>query len=296
MAARPDSIPPGASSGTSPRRPGDITADEMRWLAWHEAGSHGLIGREVRDLGDAILLHDATDREPFWNRIAGVAWPTKPDAFDRRLAEALALFAGLDRLPHVWPAPGFDEPADLVERLLANGFEDHGRGMLMALDPAALSLRLEPPEALRGLRIERLHRLSGDAAAGAARAIGEVLVESFSVEPERRVAIELEALQGLELDAYHAVLISVEDRPAAVARRTTFAGSSYLSSIGTHPTFRGRGLGRLVTSLAAADSLAEGSRWTYLGVFEENTVARSMYESLGFAGLGGPAPDLLLRP
>jgi ribosomal protein S18 acetylase RimI-like enzyme len=296
MAARPESNRTGARRDASPPRPVDVTAEEMRWLAWHEAGSHGLIGREVRDLGDAILLHDPTDREPFWNRVAGIAWPAQSAAFDRRLAEALALFAGLDRLPHVWPAPGFDEPADLVERLLANGFEDHGRGMLMALDPAAMSLRLDPPAAAPDLTIQRLHGLDGDVAATAARAIGEVLVESFSVEPERRVAIELEALQGLQLDAYHAVLVSVEDRPAAVARRTTFAGSSYLSSIGTHPEFRGRGLGRLVTSLAAADSLAEGSRWTYLGVFEENTVARTMYESLGFAVLGGPAPDLLLRP
>jgi ribosomal protein S18 acetylase RimI-like enzyme len=296
MAARPESYgtdPPGIATA---RRPGDITAAEMRWLAWHEAGSHGLIGREVRDLGDAILLHDPTDREPFWNRLAGIAWPTASSAFDRRLTEALALFAGLDRLPHVWPAPGFDEPADLVERLVANGFEDHGRGMLMALDPAAMTLHVEPPEGLHGVTIERLHRLGGEAAATAARAIGEVLVESFAVEPERRVAIELEALQGLELDPYHAVLVRVDGRPAAVARRTTFAGSSYLSSIGTHPSFRGRGLGRLVTSLAAADSLAEASRWTYLGVFEENTVARTMYETLGFVAVGGPSPDLLLRP
>ena len=46
-----------------------------RWLAWHEAVSHGLIGREIRDLGDAGMLYDPNDREPFWNRIAGIAWP-----------------------------------------------------------------------------------------------------------------------------------------------------------------------------------------------------------------------------
>jgi len=37
-----------------------------------------------------------------------------------------------------------------------------------------------------------------------------------------------------------------------------------------------------VTALAVDDALAVGSRWTYLGVFEENQVARSLYESLGF--------------
>ena len=105
-------------------RPADVTPEEVRWLAWHEARSHALIGRDVQDLGDAVLLHDESDREPFWNRMAGIAWPANPAAFDRRLTEALALFAGLDRIPHVWPMPGFDEPLDLTARLLANGFED----------------------------------------------------------------------------------------------------------------------------------------------------------------------------
>jgi ribosomal protein S18 acetylase RimI-like enzyme len=275
--------------------PAHLTAADVRWLAWHEARAHALLGREVRDLGDAILLHDPTDREPFWNRIAGIDWPADPGAFDRRLTETLALFAGLDRIPHVWPLPPFDEPADLVERLLANGFEDHGRGLLMVLQPERTALGLEPPGAPGEVTIERLHRLAGDAAAAAATAMGEVLVESFTVEPERRVAIELEALQGLELDTYHAVLVRVGGQPAAVARRTTFSGASYLSSIGTHPAFRGRGLGRLVTSVATSDALAGDGGLVYLGVFEENTIARGMYERLGFAVLGGPGPDLLLR-
>jgi len=296
MAGRGESLRSGEPQRATPVRPRDITAADVRWLAWHEAGSHGLIGREVRDLGDAILLHDPTDREPFWNRLAGIAWPSEPAAFDRRLAESLALFAGLDRIPHIWPAPGFDQPADLADRLTANGFEDHGRGLMMALDPDRVAPQPDPPDGAAGITVERLHRLAGNSASAAATAIGEVLVASFAVESDRRVAIELEALQGLQLDAYHAILLRVDGEPAAVARRTTFAGASYLSSIGTHPGFRGRGLGRFVTSQAVADSLADGSRWTYLGVFEENTAARRMYEGLGFAVVGGPAPDLLLRP
>jgi GNAT superfamily N-acetyltransferase len=280
-----------------PGRPADLAGDDVRWLAWHEAKSHALIGREVRDLGDAVLLYDESDREPFWNRLAGVAWPAAPAAFERRLTEALALFAGLDRIPHVWPMPGFDEPADLTARLLANGFEDFGGGLLMALDPA---LSAAPPvlsgRSGPGVTVQRLHRLSGEAAAEAARAIAAVLLTSFTVEPERRVAIELEAVLGLATDAYHAILVRVDGVPAAVARRTTFAGATYLSSIGTDPVFRGRGFGRLVTGLAVADALADGSRWIYLGVFEENAIARSLYGSLGFVAIGGVAPDLLLRP
>jgi ribosomal protein S18 acetylase RimI-like enzyme len=293
MAAPIRTAPTGPAG--QPGRPADLTGEDVRWLAWHEARSHALIGREVRDLGDAVLLHDESDREPFWNRLAGIAWPTAAAAFDRRLAEALALFAGLDRVPHIWPMPGFDEPADLTARLLANGFEDFGGGLLMTLDPG-LAVPVPAPDASGGVSVERLHRLTGDPAADAARAIAAVLLTSFTVEPERQVAIELEAVMGLATEAYHAILVRVDGVPAAVARRTTFAGATYLSSIGTDPAFRGRGLGRLVTGLAVADALADGSRWTYLGVFEENTVARTLYGSLGFVPVGGVAPDLLLRP
>ncbi|HUQ77371.1 MAG TPA: GNAT family N-acetyltransferase [Patescibacteria group bacterium] len=289
-------VPAPTARPDRPGRPADLTPADVRWLAWHEARCHALTSREVRDLGDSWLLHDETDREPFWNRIAGIDWPSEPAAFDRRLGEVYALFAGLDRIPHVWPLPGFDEPADLVERLLANGFVDHGGGVLMALDPErAMEAAALPPRGV-DVTVERIHRVGGEAAAAAAIAIGAVLMAAFAVEAERRVAIELEAVMGLATEAYHAILVRVDGRPAAVARRTTFAGASYLSSIGTDPAFRGRGLGRLVTSLAVADAVADAGRWTYLGVFEDNRVARSLYASVGFVPVGGGSPDLLLRP
>jgi ribosomal protein S18 acetylase RimI-like enzyme len=287
-------MPAGASA-----RPADLTPADVRWLSWHEARSHGLVGREVRNLDDAYLLHDPTDREPFWNRLVGIDWPRPTGAFDRRLTEALALFAGLDRIPHVWPTPGFDEPPDLVDRLVAHGFEDHGGGLFMVLDPKRFggpaTARPETDLRLGRITVERFHRLIGTEAEKAARAIAQVLIASFEVGPERRVAIELETVQGLALDVYHVILARVDGEPAAVTRRTTFAGASYLSSIGTDPRHRGRGLGRLVTSIAVADAIAAGSRWTYLGVFEENDVAQRLYDSIGFDAVGGVNPDLLLR-
>ncbi len=236
------------------------------------------------------------DREPFWNRVAGIAWPDEAGAFDRRLAEVLGLFGSLDRIPHLWPFPGFDEPADLVARLLSYGFEDMGAGLLMGFDPAGP----EPAPAsafgsMPGLTVERLHKTAGPSTDEAARAIAVVLGDAFGVEPDRVGAIEQETLVLLGKDEFHACLVRVDGEPAAAARRTTFDGASYLSSIGTRPRFRGRGLGRVVSEAVLRDAIDAGSRWTYLGVFADNEVARRMYEGLGFVPFSGPAPDLLLR-
>lgn len=269
--------------------------EQARWLAWHEAHSHALVGREVRDLGDAILLHDRSDREPFWNRLAGIAWPVGHDAFDRRLAEAVALFGVLDRIPHIWPAPGFDEPADLVARLASHGFEDMGSGLLMALDVDRFPAPAHHDRSTERIEIDRFHHLSGYASATAAREIAAVLTDAFAVEPERQAAIEEETNALLGRDDFHVCLVRVDGQPAAAARRATFAGASYLSSIGTKHGYRGRGLGRIVTEAITRDALAAGSRWTYLGVFADNEVARRLYETLGFVMIGEPGPDMLLR-
>ena len=274
-------------------RPGDIDAAGARWLARHEARSHALSGREVRELGDGVLLHDPADREPFWNRLAGIAWPSAPGAFDHRLAEVLALFASLDRIPHIWPQPGFDEPADLISRLLDHGFDDLGAGLLMGLDPdaAALEVAADPD-----VTIERLDGAGPqpDDVAETIRGIAAVLAEAFTIERVQADAIEADTRSAMTNAWFHAILVRVGGEPAATVRRTTFDGASYLSSIGTKPAFRGRGLGGLVTALATRDSLDAGSRLTYLGVFAENDVARRLYERLGFVPIGRPGPDLLL--
>jgi hypothetical protein len=105
----------------------------MRRLLLHEAQIHATPGRDLRDLGDAILLHDPTDPEPFWNRLAAIRWPAEPDAFDRRLTEVVVMFATLARQPHIWPAPAHDTPGGPGRPPRANGFrdmarDDHGPG------------------------------------------------------------------------------------------------------------------------------------------------------------------------
>lgn len=274
--------------------PLDIDPATTRRLLLHEARVHATPGRELRDLGDAIMLHDPADPEPFWNRLAAIRWPTEPEAFDRRLTEILILFATLTRQPHVWPSPVYDTPSDLVARLQANGFRDMGAGMLMALvDPSKVDGHDQPAVA-SGVTLERAAGITGVATAGIATAIVEVLADAFDVTADREPGVLAETRVSLRHPWFTHYLIRLDGRPAAVARAATFDQLTYLSSIGTARWARGRGYGRIVTSAAVRDAQQAGSAWIHLGVFTDNEPAIRLYTGLGFDQIGRPGPDLLL--
>jgi ribosomal protein S18 acetylase RimI-like enzyme len=272
-----------------------IDATTVRRLLRHEAEVHAIHGRTLRDLGDSLLLYDADEPDPFWNRVEAIQWPADPTAFDRRLAEIGVLFASIGRQPHFWTSPPHDEPADLVARLLANGFEDVGDGLLLVardVEPARAALRamaLGPDTTL-----QRLHATSGRDAQPAAEAIVSVLLNAFGVGEDRRPTVVAETRLTLADDRFTHYLVRRDGRPVAVARKATFDGISYLSSIGTVDAARGLGLGRFVTASAMIDAAAEGCELIHLGVFSENVPARRLYEGLGFQMSGDPGPDLLL--
>lgn len=265
----------------------------VRRLERHESDAHAIPRREVRDLGDSLVLYDPDDVDPFWNRMVSVRWPADPDAFDRRLLEALALFGVLARRPHIWPSPQHGTPADLVARLEANGFRDVGGGHVMLLhDPAAC-----PPVSAREVGPDVVIRTivrAADASEGDVDDAAGVLVDSFGAPARRAPELAADLRRTLDDPRVALVLAHVDGVPAAVAKATTFDGCTYLSSIGTRPMFRGRGLGGLVTRQAVATGTARASRLTYLGVFSGNLTARYLYERLGFASIG-EAPDLLLE-
>ena len=98
-----------------------------RRLERHETMAHAIPSRVVRDLGDALVLHDPRDPDPFWNRMVSVRWPASRDAFDRRLDEAVTMFALDARQPHIWPSPAHSAPPDLAARLVASGFRRRRR-------------------------------------------------------------------------------------------------------------------------------------------------------------------------
>jgi ribosomal protein S18 acetylase RimI-like enzyme len=271
-----------------------IEAATVRRLLRHEAEVHAIPGRSLRDLGDALLLYDPVESEPFWNRVEAIRWPDDAAAFDRRLAEVAVVFASIARQPHVWTSPPHDEPADLVARLAANGFEDVGDGLLLvARDVELARSALSGPPLGEGMTLERLSGVSTMGADAAAHAIAEVLLGAFAVGDDRRAGVVAEIGSTLMDDRFTHYLVRREELPLSVARRATFDGISYLSSIGTVESARGLGLGRFVTATAMVDAAAAGSEWIHLGVFADNVAARRLYETLGFVMSGDPGPDMV---
>lgn len=272
----------------------------------HEAEAQQTRDRRIRDLGDGWLLHDTKDAEPFWTRLIAPRWAVAERAFDRRLDEVVTLFATLDRLPHVRPAPAGSEPADLADRLRRYGFDEVSadRRMALADDAACVSLAATWDGHARSRRWPgplAVDRIGGVAAGRGlerrrwAEQASLVLAEAFAVDPLRRSLLEGDALACVARPGCTILLLRAAEEPIAVARVAIAGDGAYLSSIGVRPAWRRRGYGALVTALAVADALAAGCRLIHLAVDVDNAAARRLYEGLGFEVVGGPVPDLLLR-
>ena len=263
-----------------------------RRIAVHEAAVHARGGRELRELGDAFLLHDPSDPEPFWNRIAAPRWPEDPGAFERRLDEVTTLFATLGRLPHIRTLPLGGEPPDLESRLIEAGFRPVGRDRAMVLtDTGPIFALARTLTGRPSLRVEAI----GTGAATRAMDAARVLVEAFNVESDRIPALAAEALAAARRAGGASLLLFDDERPVAAARRVTLDGATYLSSIGTIPAFRGRGYASLLTAEATRQAIEEGTRLVHLLADAELDTAARLYARLGFEPVGAPIADLMAR-
>ncbi len=266
----------------------------LRRFEVHETWVHSLgAGREVVDLGDAVGLFDELDPDPFYNRVGAIRWPADPTAFAERLAVALELFEARRRQPYVWlPPAGAVCPPELAERLAAAGFVEVGDGaieMVLTRDP-----RGTPSRPLTdGATIRRLE--PGPGRGPDVVAVAGVIAEVFAIGADRRAPLEAEIERGLDDPAIDVRLVTVAGEPVAVGRRHDGDDLSYLSAIGVRRPWQGHGLGAAVTRALVEAALDADRRWVYLGVYADNLAARSLYEQVGFAALGGPAREFL-RP
>ncbi|MGD0018053.1 MAG: GNAT family N-acetyltransferase [Candidatus Limnocylindrales bacterium] len=268
-----------------------LDAETLRFIEAHQVRAVTIPGRGWRDMGDAVMLFSATESEPFFNRLVAVRWPSDPGVFDARLREACELFTALERRPYVWAVPGLSEPDDLVARLAANGFVDQGGGydMVLVREPGAATDRRLPA----GSALEHWNRSTDQEIPARAEALASVIADAFDIPAGRHSNLVREIGLTLGRPDFHAYMLTVDGEPVATGQRYTFDGASYISSIGTRPGWRGRGLGAHITRVLAVDSLADGVDLIYLGVYADNTAAIRLYERLGFSILGGRSADML---
>ena len=284
---------PGTRDAAQELRPAD-----GRWLAWHEAMSHGMLGREVRPLGDGVLLYDATDREPFWNRIAGVAWPADarrvrppPDGDPGALrvdrpGPALLADAGLRRAGRPRRPPA-------RRRIRGSRRRDaDGARPGAGSTPIGTAARRSPGRP--DVTVERLHRLGRRRGRGGAR--DRERARRARSTSSRTASARSRTRRSRGSAGTSSTRCS--SGPTGSRRRRPGGRRSPAPAI-SRRSARGRRSGAAGWAGSPApwrshDAVAAGSRWTYLGVFEDNLVARRMYETSGSsrsAGLAGsPAP------
>jgi ribosomal protein S18 acetylase RimI-like enzyme len=269
-----------------------LSPETLRFLEVHPARAISIPGRAWRDFGDSVMLFSATETEPFFNRLTAVRWPENPHDFDARLRQALDLFQALERKPYFWLIPGLSTPADVVARLAANGFVDQGGGydMVLRREPEVSQTALP-----NGATLEHWNCPSDADRGDLAYALALVIGESFRIPEARRDNLKAEIDLTLGQPYFHAYVIRIDGEPVATGERYTFDGASYISSIGTRPSWRGRGFGEYITRALARDSIEAGLDLIYLGVYAENVRAIRLYERLGFEVLGPRSSDMLLE-
>jgi ribosomal protein S18 acetylase RimI-like enzyme len=270
-----------------------LSPETLRFLEVHPARAISIPGRAWSDFGDSVMLFSATETEPFFNRLTAVRWPQAPREFDARLRQALDLFNALERKPYFWLIPGLSTPADVVARLAANGFLDQGGGydMVLRKEPESRPQSALPDRAV----LEHWNCPSVADRPDHAAALALVIGESFGIPEARRDNLKAEIGLTLGQPYFHAYVIKIDGEPVATGERYTFDGASYISSIGTRPSWRGRGFGEFITRALARDSIDAGLDLIYLGVYAENGRALRLYERLGFEVLGPRSSDMLLE-
>ncbi|MDP9181469.1 MAG: GNAT family N-acetyltransferase [Actinomycetota bacterium] len=82
---------------------------------------------------------------------------------------------------------------------------------------------------------------------------------------------------------------------ACAADTTEATGVGHLSSIATHPEYRGRGLATAVTSALIGDLFSEGCDVVTLGLYASNPAGRALYDRLGMLDRGFTSGKLQIR-
>jgi GNAT superfamily N-acetyltransferase len=239
--------------------------------------------RDMRAEGDGsrierdgpVIRHIGADAQA-WN---AVVWSDLDETTaDAAIAGEVRRFAEIG-FPFEWKLYGYDQPADLADRLIAAGFEPDDEETLMVAAISDLKVGVDLPE---GVRIDRVTDPAGVElmARASEQAFGENadwlrhrLLDQLATDPDN--AYLFVAMAGDE---------PVSSARMDVNRGTAFAG---LWGGGTVSAWRGRGIYRAMVAERAR--IAADLGYEYLQV-DASDQSRPILERLGFAVLTSTTP------
>ena len=270
---------------TAPRRPdtarprqdvpeshehGLPTADELDAIEHQHAGRMAQSGAGVThddQLGVWwIRFEERTPQLAFAMRLR---WPE--DEAAERLARLTATMRERGEWPSVSISDGLTLPPTIGETLAGAGWRIVAGERIMFTRHPPTNPHLDPT-----LRIEAVTPAS-------AKECVELEITNFGLPPSELESRAERLAETVRNGTERAYIVRLMRKPVASARLIPGGqGTACLSGINVVAAQRGRGYGRLVTSVATRAGLATGSKLVWLSVDESNAPAVKLYESLGF--------------
>ncbi|MGH2516268.1 MAG: GNAT family N-acetyltransferase [Ktedonobacterales bacterium] len=248
-----------------------VAASDANDAAYWLRRAH-LAGWEIHDEGD-IVWYRSGRRKPLANGV--VRMRLNPETADAKIAITLAHFTD-HSLPAAWFAGPAHRPADLGERLEAQGLRLVSTEPGMAVDLRSLRVDLLVPATLT---VERMRDVDTLAVwLRTYRAGEDVPTDAPPILMESCVPRQFADDEPMRL-----FLARLDGAPVATAQLLLAAGVAGIYGVATVPEVRRRGIGAAVTRAALHDARALGYR---VGVLHATEMGYSVYRGLGFAEYG----------
>jgi len=200
------------------------------------------------------------------------------DSADAAIAAQRAYFAARGT-PVEWKYYGYDQPADLPQRLLAAGFEAQHEELMLVAETASISHEVVLPDGVR------LELLTDDAGIETMMAVHALAFDGASADLGQRLVEQLrDAPDSLQL-----VVAMAGDEPVAAARIEFVRGTDFagLWGGGTIPAWRRKGIFRALVAYRAGLAAARGYRYLQVDALP---ASQPILQRLGFEAVATTTP------
>jgi ribosomal protein S18 acetylase RimI-like enzyme len=243
--------------------------DELEAIERHRIDWTALLGGRVEDDVElAGSLVSFTRPASGLSFLARVRWEDRET--EARLQQVVDLMNSRGTWPSIIVCEGLTEPADLPDRLAANGWLNVSSERIMTTRHPT-----EPPHLDPGLRIEAVTPRTATECVKLETEIFGMPVDG-AAESARLLA------EAVERGATRAFIVRQVHEAVASARLVPGPAVAGLHAVGVVKRHRRRGYGRLITSVATRAGLATRHSLVWLSVDDDNTAAVNLYRDLGY--------------